>query len=81
MYFTPAFFFGDRIGIFHKLVGDILDRLETEQDNLRAAMEWALDTDPLLAWRMRLDVASITRIGRRGTVPFLSAFNETAHLR
>ena len=39
-----------------KLLGrdmiDILDQWELEQDNLRAAMEWALETDPLAALRL-----------------------------
>jgi probable phosphoglycerate mutase len=48
---------------------------------IKAAVVWALDADPLLAWRMQLDVASITRVGRRGTTPYLQGFNETAHLR
>lgn len=48
---------------------------------IKAAVLWAMDADPLLAWRMRLDVASITRldteVGRRALV----GFNDTAHLR
>ncbi len=48
---------------------------------IKAAVLWAMDADPLLAWRMRLDVASITRVdagadGRRALV----GFNETTHL-
>jgi probable phosphoglycerate mutase len=48
---------------------------------IKAAVLWAMDADPLLAWRMHLDVASISRVdapgGRRG----LLGFNDTAHLR
>ena len=37
-----------------------LDQLEAEQDNLRAALEWALDNDPVAALRM---VGSALSIG------------------
>jgi broad specificity phosphatase PhoE len=48
---------------------------------IKAAVLWALDADPLLAWRMRLDVASITRVETGGGQRALVGFNETAHLR
>ena len=41
---------------------------------IKAAVTWTLRVPPLLAWRMRLDVASVTRIGRG---PVLLSFNET----
>jgi broad specificity phosphatase PhoE len=41
---------------------------------IKAAVTWALSVSPELAWRMRLDVASLTRIGRG---PVLLSFNET----
>jgi broad specificity phosphatase PhoE len=41
---------------------------------IKAAVTWALGVSPELAWRMRLDVASLTRIGRG---PVLLSFNET----
>src|ERR1700716_406082 len=41
---------------------------------IKAAVTWALRVSPELAWRMRLDVASLTRIGRG---PLLLSFNET----
>lgn len=44
---------------------------------IKGAVTWALGVSPELAWRMRLDVASITRIGPG---PSLLSFNETAHL-
>ena len=46
---------------------------------IKAAVAWALDVGPEIAWRMRLDVASITRIGRGpdGGATVLS-FNERA---
>jgi probable phosphoglycerate mutase len=40
---------------------------------IKAAVCWALDVGPMLAWRMRLDVASITRITPG---PTLRSFNE-----
>jgi broad specificity phosphatase PhoE len=41
---------------------------------IKAAVTWTLRVSPELAWRMRLDVASLTRIGRG---PVLLSFNET----
>jgi probable phosphoglycerate mutase len=42
---------------------------------IKAAVTWTLRVPPELAWRMRLDVASITRVGAG---PVLLSFNETA---
>jgi probable phosphoglycerate mutase len=42
---------------------------------IKAAVTWTLRVPPELAWRMRLDVASITRIGAG---PVLLSFNESA---
>jgi probable phosphoglycerate mutase len=44
---------------------------------IKGAVTWALGVSPELAWRMRLDVASITRIGQG---PSLLSFNEATHL-
>jgi probable phosphoglycerate mutase len=48
---------------------------------IKAAVLWAMDADPLLAWRMHLDVASITRVGAFPGRSVLLGFNDTAHLR
>jgi len=47
---------------------------------IKAAVAWALGTGVDIAWRMHLDVASISRIlvGDRG--PVLLSFNEVRHL-
>lgn len=47
---------------------------------IKAAVVWALAVGDTAAWRMFLDVASITRIdvGERG--PVLRSFNDTRHL-
>jgi len=42
---------------------------------IKAAVTWALGVGDELAWRMRLDVASVTRIG---SGPALLSFNEPA---
>ena len=48
---------------------------------IKAAALWAMDADPLLAWRMHLDVASVTRVGApAGGRPSLLGFNDTSHL-
>lgn len=41
---------------------------------IKAAVAWALQAGPDIAWRMRLDLGSITRIDRG---PTLRTFNET----
>lgn len=48
---------------------------------IKAAVAWALGLGPELSWRMRLDLASITRVGSgpRGGAA-LGSFNETGHL-
>jgi broad specificity phosphatase PhoE len=48
---------------------------------IKAAALWAMDADPLLAWRMHLDVASVTRVAAPGGRRCLLGFNDTAHLR
>jgi broad specificity phosphatase PhoE len=45
---------------------------------IKAAVTWTLGVSPELAWRMRLDVASLTRISRG---PVLLSFNETVDAR
>lgn len=47
---------------------------------IKAAVMWALDTDPAVAWRTHLDVASISRVLVRAGSPILATFNETGHL-
>lgn len=48
---------------------------------IKAAVIWALGIGAEATWRMHLDVASVTRIGRRGDgPPFLAGYNNTAHL-
>ena len=48
---------------------------------IKAAVAWALQVGDEVAWRMFLDVASVTRValGERG--PILRSFNEQHHLR
>ena len=47
---------------------------------IKAAVVWALGTGQELAWRMFLDLASITRIAERGSRASLVSFNDTNHL-
>jgi broad specificity phosphatase PhoE len=48
---------------------------------IKAAVAWSLGVGDGATWRMQLDVASVTRIGRRGNGPaYLASYNETAHL-
>jgi broad specificity phosphatase PhoE len=48
---------------------------------IKAMVLWALDLDDRYAWRLRLDVASISRLARGPSGPTLVAFNDTGHLR
>lgn len=47
---------------------------------IKAAVCWALGVDQRATWRMHLELASVTRIVRRGGVGVLASYNETAHL-
>ncbi len=48
---------------------------------IKAAVAWSLGVDDGATWRMQLDVASVSRIGRRANGPaYLATYNETAHL-
>jgi len=47
---------------------------------IKAGVSWAIATDPLVSWRLRLEVASISRIAGSADAPVLVSFNETAHL-
>ena len=47
---------------------------------IKAAAAWAMGVDGIVAWRMYLALASITRVGQGRTSPVLLSFNETGHL-
>jgi broad specificity phosphatase PhoE len=47
---------------------------------IKAIICWALDLDDSYAWRLRLDVASISRLVAGLNGPVLLSFNETGHL-
>lgn len=47
---------------------------------IKAAIAWALGTDPSTSWRMHLDTAAITRITVSSRGVALVSFNETHHL-
>lgn len=47
---------------------------------IKAAAAWAMGVDGMVAWRMFLGLASITRVGRGKSSPILLSFNETGHL-
>jgi broad specificity phosphatase PhoE len=48
---------------------------------IKAIILWGLDLGDEYAWRLRLDVAAISRMGVGPTGPMLLTFNETTHLR
>jgi broad specificity phosphatase PhoE len=48
---------------------------------IKALIVVALDLGDALAWRLRLDVASISRVAPGLSGPVLVTFNETGHLR
>ena len=49
----------------------------THVSPIKAAVAWALGAGDELGWRLRVDVASITRVSTSGDRPVLHAFNET----
>jgi broad specificity phosphatase PhoE len=49
---------------------------------IKAAVVWALGVGADTIWRMHLDVASVTRIDRRGEgLPFLAGYNDVEYLK
>ena len=48
----------------------------THVSPIKAAVAWALGAGDDLGWRLRVDVASITRVATSGDRPVLHAFNE-----
>lgn len=55
--------------------GDVL--VVSHVSPIKAAVAWAIGVGPEIAWRLRLDVASITRIGRGPDgAPIVRSFNE-----
>lgn len=73
---------GERVGPWcASLVGAPTVIAVSHVSPIKAAALWAMDADPLLAWRMHLDVASVTRVGTpAGGRPSLLGFNDTSHL-
>ncbi len=47
---------------------------------IKAAIAWALGTDPSTSWRMHLDTAAVTRLTVTPRGVALASFNETHHL-
>lgn len=47
---------------------------------IKLAVAWAIGAGPLVSWRLRLDVASVSRVAGPGDTPMLLTFNETGHL-
>jgi broad specificity phosphatase PhoE len=71
----------------HDALDDLVARLDgrraavvTHVSPIKAALGWALDLGPEVAWRSYVAPASITRIGLGPGGPTLRSFNETAHL-
>jgi broad specificity phosphatase PhoE len=87
--FTPPG--GESLADLGVRVRDACAELAVRQDNddvvvvshvspIKAAVAWALGVDDGVAWRMRLDPASISRIAGAPTGASLHTFNEIAHL-
>jgi broad specificity phosphatase PhoE len=72
----------DRVaGFCAELLGDEIVVAVSHVSPIKAGALWAMDGPQELAWRMFLDLASVTRIGTRDGSAYLASFNETAHLR
>jgi len=52
----------------------------THVSPIKAALTWALGAPETMAWRMFVEVASVSRIGLRQGAPCMLGFNDTAHL-
>jgi broad specificity phosphatase PhoE len=65
------------------LAADTVDRdvlVVSHVSPIKAAVAWVLGVDDEVAWRLFLDVASVTRIGAGLFGPTLRTFNDTRHL-
>jgi broad specificity phosphatase PhoE len=74
---------GERVASFcsDRLHADSIVVAVSHVSPIKAAVAWALGCDTDATWRMHLDVASVTRIDRRGDgPPLLLTYNETSHL-
>ena len=80
---------GESLRDVSKRVGSLMGELLTTDDlvivvshvsPIKAALIWALGGPDQMAWRMFIDVASISSIGMRQGMPCMLGFNETAHL-
>ena len=47
---------------------------------IKAAVAWAIGADAGVSWRLRLDLASVSRVAGSHAAPILLSFNETDHL-
>jgi broad specificity phosphatase PhoE len=74
---------GARVASFvADLLGDDLVIAVSHVSPIKAAVCGALQIDDRVTWRMQLDVASVTRIGRRPDgSPFLLGFNDASLVR
>jgi broad specificity phosphatase PhoE len=75
---------GARVASFctDRLRGDSTIVAVSHVSPIKAAVAWVLGAGADATWRMHLDVASVTRIDRRGDgPPLLLSYNEGAHLR
>jgi broad specificity phosphatase PhoE len=88
--FTPPG--GESMAVVGRRVRDACDALAEEAADtnvvvvshvspIKAAVAWALGVGDQAAWRMFLDVASISRVGVGANGPSLRTYNDTAHLR
>jgi broad specificity phosphatase PhoE len=71
----------------HDALDDLVERLDgrhavvvSHVSPIKAAVGWALDLGPEVAWRTYVAPASITRLGVGPAGALLRSFNETAHL-
>ncbi|MFM7060298.1 MAG: histidine phosphatase family protein [Actinomycetes bacterium] len=69
---------GDAMGEWLTADGPVI--AVTHVSPIKAALTWALGAPETMAWRMYVEVASISRIGLRQGAPCMLGFNDTAHL-
>lgn len=66
-----------------ELTADAADRIVAVVSHvspIKAAVAWALGVGDEVAWRLFLDVASVSRIGMGPHGPVLRTYNDTTHL-